>query len=160
MIFTLLLGTNLGDRLQNLQAACQYIYQEIGKIVQQSSIYETEPWGYTQQPTFYNQVLNVESELSPWEVLQKNQAIEQKLGRTIRNKWTARSMDIDILYAEGTVLETPNLIIPHPAIPFRRFTLVPLCEIMPHFLHPVLEQTQEYLLKNCADDLAVKRLNQ
>ena len=151
----LLLGTNLGDKLQNLGNASHLIKVRAGNIISQSKVYKTEPWGNTDQDEFYNQVLVVESELTPKNLLQELLSIERELGRIRHKKWGERLIDIDILYYGSMVINDKDLIIPHPEIPNRRFTLVPLVEIDKDFTHPILLKTNDQLLKICNDPLNV-----
>jgi 2-amino-4-hydroxy-6-hydroxymethyldihydropteridine diphosphokinase len=148
----LLLGANLGDRLATLQKATDLIAARIGQVVHQSGLYETAPWGVTDQPAFLNQVLAVKTTMEPEEVLNQTQAIEQELGRVRLEKWGARLIDIDLLYYDQLVLQTDRLTIPHPYLHQRRFTLMPLVEIAPDFLHPVLTKTNAMLLAACEDE--------
>lgn len=147
----LLLGANLGDRVQTLRRAVDLITERVGALVLQSGLYETAPWGVTDQPTYLNQVLAIETILEPNFVLKQTQAIEQELGRVRFEKWGARVIDIDILYYDQLILQTDTLTIPHPYLHQRRFTLVPLTEIAPDFVHPILLKTTVELLADCAD---------
>lgn len=155
----LLLGTNDGNRMANLNSAKDEIKKSVGLVAEESAIYQTAAWGKTDQPDFYNQVLLLQTTISPEALLLHLQQIEKKLGRERKEKWGARIIDIDILYFGKTVLNTPDLLIPHPGIALRRFTLVPLVEIAPHFVHPVLKKTNLVLLQECVDILAVKRVD-
>jgi 2-amino-4-hydroxy-6-hydroxymethyldihydropteridine diphosphokinase len=153
----LLLGANLEDPKKQLAAAVQAIQEQIGKIVQQSSIYITESWGTEEkQPDYLNQVLAVQSEWSAQEVLQKTQRIEEKLGRVRHKKWEARVIDIDILFYEDAIIDLPNLKIPHPLFQERNFAMVPMNEIAPNYIHPVFNKNITELLRESSDDLAVK----
>lgn len=153
----LLLGANLGDSKKQLAAAVQAIQEQIGTIVQQSSIYITESWGTEEkQPDYLNQVLAVQSEWSAQEVLQKTQRIEEKLGRVRHKKWEARVIDIDILFYEDAIIDLPNLKIPHPLFQERNFAMVPMNEIAPNYIHPVFNKNITELLRESSDDLAVK----
>ena len=147
----LLLGSNLGDRLQVMRAASELIDMQIGSIVSSSSIYETAPWGVLDQPSFLNQVLEVETEMAPEEVLRIILDIEHELGRVRYERWGARVIDIDILYFDSLILDTARLTIPHPRLHERRFTLAPLAEIAPNFIHPVLDKSSEQLMAECTD---------
>ena len=147
----ILLGANLGDRSLTLQRAIDLIAERIGPVVRQSGLYETAPWGITDQPAYLNQVLVVETNLEPEAVLARTQAIEQELGRVRLEKWGARVIDIDILYYDQLILQTDTLTIPHPYLHQRRFTLVPLAEIAPDFVHPALQKTTMTLLAECED---------
>lgn len=154
----LLIGSNLGNRSLQLQDACRLIELFVGHILLKSSIYETEPWGVSKQPTFYNQVVQVQTNLSPQDLLVTLLQIEEKLGRERFQKWDARKIDLDILYFGNLVVNTPNLKIPHAEIPNRRFTLIPLAEIAPDEVHPLLHKTNQELLNLCKDNLEVRKL--
>ncbi|MDO1448898.1 2-amino-4-hydroxy-6-hydroxymethyldihydropteridine diphosphokinase [Rhodocytophaga aerolata] len=151
----LLLGTNLGNKHQNLLEVMVHLSEQAGRIIKTSSIYETMPWGVTDQPAYWNQVLLLQTTLLPQELLQVINSIEKELGRERRIRWEARIIDIDILYFNDQIIETETLSIPHPRIASRRFTLVPLAEIAPQFVHPVLGKTNQELLEHCSDKLAV-----
>lgn len=154
----LLLGSNLGDKKTVLEHARVRIAENIGPIIQCSSIYETAAWGKTDQPSFFNQVIEVATELPAHDILQRINAIEQALGRIRKEKWGARIIDIDILYYKNQIIESDHLTIPHPGIPERRFTLVPLAEIAPDYVHPVLKKTNLQLLQDCKDELKVREI--
>jgi len=155
----LLLGTNLGDRAANLSAALDHIGRRVGTIVQTSSRYRTAAWGKTDQPDFYNQAAAIDTTLDPEEVLAHVLAIEAQLGRARKEKWGERLIDIDVLYYGDRVLQTPDLTVPHPHLQARRFALVPLCEIAPDFVHPVLQKKNSELLAVCPDLLAVDKID-
>ncbi|ARK13558.1 2-amino-4-hydroxy-6-hydroxymethyldihydropteridine diphosphokinase [Fibrivirga algicola] len=148
----LLLGANLGDKQQTFAQARQYIGEQVGTIVSASSLYETEAWGVTNQPTYLNQVLLVETYLTPADVLTRTQAIEQRLGRIRAEKWGVRLIDIDLLFYDSLILNSPTLTLPHPLLHERRFTLMPLAELAPNFVHPVLGLPVHMLLANCTDE--------
>ncbi|MCF6360208.1 MAG: 2-amino-4-hydroxy-6-hydroxymethyldihydropteridine diphosphokinase [Cyclobacteriaceae bacterium] len=153
----LLLGSNLGNRAEILVQAQKEIKSQIGSIERTSSMYETLAWGIEDQPAFLNQVLQVKTILSPPNLLNSINKIEQDLGRIRHQKWGERLIDIDILYYDSEIVKTDNLIIPHHEIANRRFTLVPLVEIAAYFVHPGLGKTQEELLEVCRDELKVKK---
>ncbi|CAG5009187.1 Bifunctional folate synthesis protein [Dyadobacter sp. CECT 9275] len=155
----LLLGSNLGERSQVLQAARLLIGKRVGEIVRASSVYETSPWGVTDQPAFMNQVLEVNTALQPEEVLRIVLEAEHELGRIRYEKWGARVIDIDILYYNDFVLAGARLTVPHPRLHERRFTLVPLSEIASDFLHPLFKKTSAELLSTCTDDGEVMKLS-
>ena len=141
------LGTNLGNRKQHLAEAVQQVSMHIGTIIKPSGLYETPAWGLIEQPDFLNQVLEVQTHLSPQEVLSKLLAIEQEMGRIRTQKWGPRLIDLDILFYDDLVLDKPNLKIPHPYIQERAFVLEPLFEIAPDFIHPVFKKTSAELLR-------------
>jgi 2-amino-4-hydroxy-6-hydroxymethyldihydropteridine diphosphokinase len=147
----LLLGANLGDRVDTLRKAVSLIKERIGSVDQQSSLYKTAAWGVTDQPDFLNQVVRIDTDLTPESVLEQTQRTEQELGRIRREKWGARAIDIDILYYGQRIIHTETLTIPHPYLHQRRFTLVPLAEVAPDFIHPILQKTTLELLADCED---------
>lgn len=151
-------GGNLGDKKKNLEYAAKQVESKVGHIVQQSSIYESESWGITDQPTFYNQVLAVQTTLFPEEIMQLLLKIEEEMGRKRTIKNASRIIDIDILFFNNEVLQSKNVEIPHKEIPNRRFVLAPLNEIAPGHIHPVLNKSIHELLAECKDDLEVKKL--
>ena len=151
----LLLGSNLGNRAARLAQARSYLGASAGEIVAASAIYETAAWGVEDQPDFLNQVLAIATTLAPAALLVACQAAEQQQGRQRVLRWGARSLDVDILLFGDEVLATPTLTVPHMALPFRRFTLVPLAEIAPQLMHPQLHQPIAELLAACPDPLPV-----
>ncbi len=151
----LLLGSNLGKRKENLLLALRSI-QHIGPVLTVSRIYQTQAWGNTQQPDFLNQVIQIAFKNSPKELLKKILTIENDMGRVRTDKWGPRIIDIDILFAGITVVNERDLIIPHPQLQMRRFTLLPLAEIAPEFIHPVLNKTCQQLLTECVDHSVVE----
>jgi 2-amino-4-hydroxy-6-hydroxymethyldihydropteridine diphosphokinase len=153
----LLLGTNLGDRRSNLNHAIHEI-SRVTTIHKTSSIYETDAWGKSDQPSFYNQVLQVTSSLNADDLLSHVLSFEQILGRKRLEKWGPRVIDIDILFYGSAIINTTSLTVPHPGIPHRRFVLAPLLEIAPHFVHPVFNKTIQVLLSECTDQLSVQQL--
>ena len=153
----LLLGSNDGDRKNYLENARFRISVLTGKLTTSSSIYETAPWGKEDQPPFLNQVVALETTLAPNLLLAALQAIEMSLGRISSPKWTTRTIDIDILFYDHQIIDALNLTVPHPAITQRRFTLVPLSEIAPNFIHPTLKKTIATLLLECTDTLPVEK---
>jgi 2-amino-4-hydroxy-6-hydroxymethyldihydropteridine diphosphokinase len=139
-IIYLSLGSNLGDRLANLQNAISLLPPNIQPLTQ-SSVYETEPWGYTDQPLFLNLVIKANTMLDPFDVLTFVQEIEVSMGRQETFRFGPRLIDLDILFYDDLVLDTPKLTIPHPRLTQRAFVLVPLAEIEPDLSHPVLKKT-------------------
>jgi 2-amino-4-hydroxy-6-hydroxymethyldihydropteridine diphosphokinase len=152
----LLLGSNEGNRLEWLQKAFELLSNFVGGIADCSSVYETAAWGLQEQPSFYNLVLKIITTQNPLQLLQSIQLIEQKCGRQRNLKWGSRTLDIDILFFNKEIIETEALKVPHPFMTARRFTMVPLVEIVPHFIHPILQKTNEQLLNECIDSLPVK----
>ena len=136
----LALGTNLGDRRENLQAALKAMPPEIN-ILRRSSVYETPPWGIAEQPTFYNQVVEAETNLPPEELLVFLKQLEIRLGRLPAERYGPRLIDLDILFYDDLVQETDLLSIPHPRLRGRAFVLVPLVELAPDLMHPKLGLT-------------------
>ncbi len=156
----LLLGGNLGDRNYYIQMSEQSIDRELGAIINRSSIYETEPWGFQHEQNFYNRVVEINTLLNPQELLEKIHNIENNLGRERKNQqYSARTIDIDILFYDDLILNEPNLIIPHSQLHNRKFALEPLCEIIPEFMHPVMNVTVRELLSQCEDTLSVSKID-
>jgi 2-amino-4-hydroxy-6-hydroxymethyldihydropteridine diphosphokinase len=152
------LGTNLGDRLANLRAAIAALPPSV--VVRQSShVYETPPWGLTDQPAFLNMAVKAETRLEPAVLLANLKRIEQELGRTPTVRWGPRLIDMDILFYDDLVLETPEATIPHPRLHERAFVLVPLVDIAPDFVHPRLGRTVAEMLAEC-DTSGIKQYGQ
>ena len=155
----LLTGGNLNDRLRLLNQAKVEIEKEIGQIQKESSIFESVSWGFDSESNFLNQVLIINTEFTPTQVLEKCQEIENNLGRTRESdQYVSRTMDIDILFFNDEVIDLPKLKIPHIQLQNRRFTLEPLSEIEPDLIHPVLNKTMKQLLKDCSDKSEVKKI--
>jgi 2-amino-4-hydroxy-6-hydroxymethyldihydropteridine diphosphokinase len=154
----LLLGTNLGNRLTYLQNASEFIQSLCGKVIRQSSIYETAAWGLTDQPAFYNQVLVIETILLPEILMQTLLSIEEKMGRKRTIKFGPRTIDIDILLIDDITNNSPLLTLPHPALPQRRFALMPLAEVAATIIHPVEKKSIAQLLLACTDTLNVQKI--
>lgn len=154
-IVYLLTGANIGNPRQQLNDAKIEIAERVGKIIKESSIYESEAWGVEDQPIFLNQVLEVITPHSASKVLQTIQQIELVLGRIRTQRWGSRTIDIDILYYNTDIIHEPDLQVPHPYIQERNFTLIPLTEIAPNFEHPIFKKTNRQLLMDSKDPLNV-----
>ena len=154
----LILGGNLGDRYKNLQKAAKLISGDIGKIINKSSVYETEPWGFEHRLNFLNQVVKSNTSLKPEEVLEEIIKIEKLCGRKRQNiVYTARVIDIDILFYNNKVIKSDKLTIPHPKIRERMFVLAPMAELQPYLIHPELQVPVSHLKKKCRDTKWVRK---
>jgi 2-amino-4-hydroxy-6-hydroxymethyldihydropteridine diphosphokinase len=154
----LLIGGNLGNRQQNLSAAREIIGQVCGNILQTSAIYETSAWGNTDQPAFLNQALEITTSLSAEKLLQCLLNAEHTMGRIRKEKMGPRKIDMDILFFNDAIIHQPHLKIPHPQLHNRRFALMPMHEIAPALIHPLLKKTITQLLKESKDELPVNKL--
>ncbi len=141
------LGSNLGERAANLQAAVRAMPPKVRPLAQ-SPVYETPPWGYTDQPRFLNLVVQAETDLAPLKLLDFLKNLELEIGRTPSFRYGPRQIDLDILFYDDLVLQTPELCIPHPRLHERAFVLVPLADLAPHLCHPGLGQTVAEMLSN------------
>ena len=156
-----LIGGNLGDREEILKQTVERMIAEIGNLSQVSSIYETEPWGFEHELSFLNQVVVLESNLLPDEVLNRAQEIEQDLGRVRKkNRYSERTIDIDILFYDDQIISSDRLEIPHPRMQERLFALIPLKELAAGLVHPVLKKSIADLYTECQDSLEVKKYQQ
>jgi len=149
----LLLGSNIDPRETFINKAITMIGERVGKIVDMSGIYQSEAWGFQSDTPFLNRVIRIETDLDAELLLQQTQQIEIDLGRTEAktNGYASRTMDVDLLYYNDSVVHRANLVIPHPRLHLRRFTLVPMVALAPHFQHPVLHLSQAELLAGCGD---------
>jgi 2-amino-4-hydroxy-6-hydroxymethyldihydropteridine diphosphokinase len=154
----LLLGSNLGNRELYLKNAIELISNQLNRVECLSSVYETQSWGKTDEPDYLNQVVQLKTALTAREVLNRVLSIENQLGRRREEKWGSRTIDIDILFYGDQVINEPGLIIPHPEMHKRRFTLEPLAEIAPGLVHPVLNRSIFNLKTDLKDNLIVKKL--
>ncbi len=155
------LGSNVGNRAAYLKKSADAIAGHKGiKLIKISSIYETEPWGIRDQESFLNNVLKIETDLTPSELLKFLKATEQSVGRTKRGKWLEREIDIDILFFGDLVYQSENLTVPHKEIQNRKFVLVPMNEIAPEFMHPVMMKTMKKMLTDTRDKSKVKPYKQ
>jgi len=149
------LGSNIGERESFIAKSMEQIEENIGKIITESSIFETIPWGNENQNNFLNSVIKIKTPFDSFKVLKKSQEIENNLGRERVEKWGERTIDIDILFYNNEIINTTKLIIPHPLIQQRKFVLVPLSEIAPNYIHPTLKKNISTLLSECKDNQKV-----
>lgn len=160
MIATIL-GSNSKDKHRLLKEAARLL-TAAGKIIQESSLYETEPWGFEADENFLNQVIVFETALNPSDFLHYCLEVEKQLGR-VRDpngpRYSSRPIDIDILFCDSQIINTPELTVPHPRLCERLFVLTPLAEIMPDFIHPDKQQSIQELLAICPDHSIVKKHN-
>ena len=152
VITILSLGSNVGDRLNYLTLSKTAIQNYLGSILLSSNIYETEPWGIDNQDSYLNQVVAVQTNQTPNDLLDNIHLIERELGRIRRVHYGPRTIDIDILYYGERIIDIENLKIPHSHIQKRRFILVPLSEILPQIQHPLLKKTNQELLDMVKDE--------
>ncbi|MCK9399539.1 MAG: 2-amino-4-hydroxy-6-hydroxymethyldihydropteridine diphosphokinase [Bacteroidales bacterium] len=153
----LLLGSNLDNRSALLERAKEAISSRIGNVTRESSVYESEPWGFQSEHRFLNQVIRIETKYRPIQVLEEILRIEKKLGRHRADDqgYTSRSIDIDILFYNDEIISEDKLTIPHPKIPERMFTLLPLSEIDRSMIHPGSRKSISDLMRECPDTLNV-----
>ncbi|HLF46673.1 MAG TPA: 2-amino-4-hydroxy-6-hydroxymethyldihydropteridine diphosphokinase [Chitinophagaceae bacterium] len=152
----LLIGGNLGRKKDNLLRALELIEENCGIIQKKSAIYDTAAWGHTDQPSFLNQVLEIQTSLNSRQLIRKILKLEKLMGRVRKEKLAPRIIDIDILFYNQEVNQLRFLITPHPEMQNRRFVLVPLAEIAPNLIHPVLKKKISQLLTECEDKSDVK----
>ena len=154
-----LFGSNMGDKNQIFAQACQLINNRCGQVMRVSAAYESEPWGFEADEWFLNRVVVLETELDPECLLSELLGIERELGRVRHPEYSgycSRTADLDILYYGDRIINSATLTVPHPRLHLRRFALVPLCEVAPNLVHPVLQMTQMELLQQCPDDSLVR----
>ena len=162
------LGSNLGNRQENLENAMPFIDQELGEILGQSSVYETQAWlgpnsatlpkEVREQAPFLNITLKISVSTSSMEALNICMGIETKLGRVRKHKWGARRIDIDLIFYNDEIINSAKLILPHPWMQNRRFVLAPLAEMVPDWIHPVFKKTVLEILEDCQDEGRVEKL--
>ncbi len=155
----LLLGGNLGDRKMLLIQAIKEIAKNCGSIIKKSKIYESEAWGFESKHNFLNQAISIETKLNAMELLIKLQQIEKKLGRQNKTNteqvYSSRLIDIDILFFNREIINNKDLIIPHPRLHLRKFTLNCLLDISPEYIHPILENSIKTISNKCVDKAKV-----
>ena len=153
------IGTNLGQREENLKRAIKMIGAEAGFVQALSSVYETEPWKMTTNNLFLNMAIKIETALNPHILLKTLLEIENNMGRSRESSgYSSRIIDVDILFFNDLIINDKNLIIPHPFIPHRRFVLEPLAEIAPQLIHPDSGKSVESLLESCTDSCVVRKI--
>jgi 2-amino-4-hydroxy-6-hydroxymethyldihydropteridine diphosphokinase len=156
----LALGSNRGNREENLRTAIKLIEEKAGKVLLASSIYETQPWQMDDDTSFFNQVIQIETPLPAIALMKTLISIEEFMGR-IRQKragYESRIIDIDILFFNNDIIQTESLVVPHPHISDRKFVLEPLAEIAPTYIHPSLQSAIKQLLKDCKDMCLVTKI--
>ena len=145
------LGSNIGERESFITKSMHKVEDDIGKIITVSSIFETTAWGNENQNNFLNSVIEIKTPFDAFTILQKSQEIENNLGRKRSDKWGERTIDIDILFYNNKIINTKELTVPHPLIEKRKFVLMPLSEIAPNYMHPILKKNISTLLSECKD---------
>ena len=155
----LLLGSNLGDSQLLFQQVISLIDERLGKLEIQSALYQSPPWGFEHENDFLNQVLILETDLAAGEILQTCLQIEVDLGRKRTTQvYGARRIDIDVLFVNDEVMDTESLVLPHPRLHLRKFTLLPLLELIPDYVHPKLQKSIQELLRACEDNSEVRKI--
>ena len=157
---SLLFGSNLGDRALHIQHAMKSVQVGIGKAEKISSLYETEPWGVSDQPDYLNAAMIIQTNYTPQQLLSRLKQIEIQEGRADQKKYASRTLDIDILFYDDLALNSKKLTIPHPKLHLRKFALVPLNEIAGEIMHPVFKKSISKLLKESGDPLDVRKFGQ
>lgn len=159
MEYIILLGSNIGDRQKYIEDAIAEISDRCGHIIEQSKLYETQSWGF-KAPPFLNKVIIVRSKLSPSQFLETTKEIEIKLGRLLKTAkqqtYMSRTIDIDIIFIDDMIIETPTLEVPHPRLHLRKFALKPIADIKPCKTHPIMNKTVSDLLGDCDDETEIK----
>jgi 2-amino-4-hydroxy-6-hydroxymethyldihydropteridine diphosphokinase len=152
-------GSNLGDKVHQCEQGLREILRvDRHRLLARSSFYKTQPLGVLDQDWFVNAAIKIETDLGPDELLRSLREIESRLGRRATFRWGPRAIDLDILFFDEETIQTEELIIPHPRLQERQFVLIPLVEIDPHLIHPVLQKTVLQLLENLEDDQGVEKI--
>jgi 2-amino-4-hydroxy-6-hydroxymethyldihydropteridine diphosphokinase len=154
----LVTGGNIGDRQQELRFAARLLTERCGKIIDQSAIYETAAWGKTDQASFLNQALVLETSLKARDLMSEILYIEHLMGRDRGEKYGPRIIDIDIIFFNHEIINQADLVVPHPEMAARRFVLQPLNEVIPAYIHPIYYKTVTELLNECKDQSPVTKL--
>ncbi len=141
------LGSNLGDPAHNCQRAIELLHCDYTQVLARSSLYRTEPVGYTDQPRFINAIVKLRTPLPPFQFWAELKAIEHKLGKDIKHRWGPRTIDLDLLLYDNLVINEGGLQIPHPRLHTRSFVMIPLVELAPQLSHPLLGQSMQKLLE-------------
>jgi 2-amino-4-hydroxy-6-hydroxymethyldihydropteridine diphosphokinase len=152
------LGSNLGQKEENLKLAISKVENEIGQISKKSSLFETEAWGVENQSNYYNMAIEIYTKLLPLKLIEKVLELEKELGRVREKKWNSRIIDIDILLYDNLIISTDHLHIPHLFLEKRNFVLEPLNEIIPNFIHPKLRKSIAQLSGESMDKSWIKKL--
>jgi len=153
------IGSNLGDKLHHCEKGISEILKiDRHRLLAKSSLFKTQPIGYTSQDWFVNGVIKIETDLDALELFRTLKTIESQLGRTETFRWGPRTIDLDILFFDDVEIHTEELQIPHPQIQNRQFVLIPLAEIDRNLIHPVLKKPIQELLNNCKEDQGVEKL--
>ena len=153
-----MIGGNLGNREENFERAKEMIKEHCGEIIKSSALYETEAWGKTDQPSFLNQAVEIETKMSAKQLMRCILKLEKMMGRERKEKYGPRIIDIDILLFNNGQYDYSFLKIPHPEMQNRRFALIPLREIAPDLQHPVFKKSISQLLAECPDESDVKKI--
>jgi 2-amino-4-hydroxy-6-hydroxymethyldihydropteridine diphosphokinase len=148
------IGSNVGNREENVARALTLLAERGVRVLRNSSVHETKPWGVAEQPLFLNMVIEAETPLNPREVLRQLKSIEEDMGRVEAGRWGPRIMDLDILLYDDLILDEPGLVIPHPLLHERDFVLTPLLEIAPDARHPLLKKTIREIAAPRAGDVS------
>lgn len=154
------LGSNRGERMILIEESVKIIFERIGTILHRSSLYETAPWGFEDEIPFLNQVVEVATMMFPHDILREIGRIELLMGRerSVEQGYQPRTLDIDILFYDDIIIHSRELIIPHIHLHERKFVLLPLCEIAPEFIHPVMHKTVRELMSECTDKTECRKL--